>query len=124
MMKPVENPFITNAYGYSTMQPEKISTFNNAHEFATKAAANAVVRELQTQIPDIGVLEIVDQYQGNFCNVQKYGDRKHIESDPALMVLSIRRQGTPFLHNAGEIYNQLSKGYTSILDELRGEMGV
>ena len=123
-MTTIDTPFVIDGYGYNTFQPDKISTFNNVHEFATKAAAIAVVREIQSHIPEIGVLEICAEYAGNFCNVQRHGNRKDKEKDPLLEVLSIRRQGSPFLHNAGEIYNALTNGYTYPLDEFRAEAGI
>lgn len=116
-----QSPYVTNGYVYTVYNHKK--TPLRPRQYATLRTAKTVQELLQNKLPDAGPYQIVSTYAGDSYNLVLQGEG-NIEADAKLLQYSIRRFDSDVLHNAGEIYNALTNGYTYPLDEFRSEAGL
>jgi len=129
-MTPIENPYEKDVFVYqrSTKRAQPLQS----RQYATVKTASAVIVELDSRIPEAGPFYFKREYTGNMKNEVLQGNIEDPEGEklgrPAHPIdqVSIYRFGTypAVAHNAGEIYNALTNGYTYPLDEFRAEAGL
>lgn len=120
-MKTVENPYIENVYVFTVLNGKE--THLRPRQWASPSACAAVLQELHDKAPDAGPYYIKYEYTGNGWNrvLLGNGSANKPETDIEVKQASVYRFNSEIAHNAGEIYNALTNGYTYPLDEFRAE---